>query len=259
MAFKRYEFEDDKKKASSPPSSTGSIDKFKNHKFERDSSELILGVTETKVGRFKVHNLVEEQLGLVERESRKNEALIAKGIESRWTQVKEKAEVEGFTQGLSVGKNEAYKAEQPRIEERLKLLDTFLTDLASQRELIFRQNEKFLTDLLAQILRVIALKEIQLDPDYLQRLVMHLLDQISSTDDVRVLISDEDYENLERLQKQIDREKPEFKNLTFEFHPEVSKGSCRIETKSIVIDGLIEEQIRNAMTVLQQSEGSNTR
>lgn len=258
MAFKRYEFEDDEAPKKTPPA-PAEESSFKSQRFEHKPKELVLDVAETKVGRFRVHNLIEQQLGLVARERQKNEALITKEIENRWIQTKEKAEVEGFTQGLNAGKNEAYKAEQPRIEERLKLLDTFLTDLASQRELIFRQNEKFLMDLLAQVLRVIALREVQLDPDYLQRLVLHLLDQLSATDDVRILISDEDYDNVQRLREQISRQKPEFKNLTFEFHPEVSKGSCRIETRNIVIDGSIEEQIRNAMAVLQREEGNETR
>lgn len=262
MGFKQYNFEESGKeseqKAVEQAASAANEGSFQYSKFEHDPDKLVLDTAETHVGRFKIHNLVESQLGLVAREQKKNEQIIAKEIEDRWIQTKEKAEVEGFTQGLNTGKTEAYKAEQPRIEEKLNLLDTLLTDLASQREFIFRKNEKFLMDLLSQVLRVIALKEIQLDPDYLERLVLHLLNQMSAEDDVRVLISEADFENIQRLRENIGRAKPELKNLTFEMRPEVEKGSCRLETKNVVIDASIEEQIRNAMSVFKRGEGDVT-
>ncbi len=257
MGFKQFAFETEATKEAKPDAEVvqeAAKDSFAAQSFPHDPEELVLDVAETKVGRFRVHNLIEDQLGLVAREKNKNEAIIKKEIDNRWIATKEKAEVEGYTEGLNLGKVEAYKAEEPRISERLKLLDTLLTDMANQREFIFRHNEKFLMDILAQILRVIALKEIELDPDYVQRLILHLLEQLSSTDDIRVLVSEADYENVGQLREKISREKPEFKHLNFEMNPDILKGSCRVETRSIVIDGSIEEQIRNAMTVLQKDE-----
>lgn len=256
MAFKQFAFESSASSDLSEKPMEESRDgvSYSLEKFSHAVNNELLDVIEAEVSRFKVHGLISDQLGLLDRQAKRNEKIIEKEIEDRWILTKEKAEVEGYTEGLNSGKLEAYNAEKPRIDERLSLLDALLTDLASQRELIFRHNEKFLMDLLAQLLRVIVLKEIELDQDYLRRLTLHLLEQVNSTDEIRIVVSEADFENVRDLHSAIKKEMPEYKNLNFDSDPRVVRSSCRVETNSVVVDGSVEEQIRNAMTVLKREE-----
>lgn len=203
---------------------------------------------------FQVNTLVAEHMGLGAKEAAKREEEIQREIERRWVETKEKAEVEGYTTGLNTGKREAYAAEKPRIEEKLKRLDAILQSIDTMREKIFIDNEDFLMQLLSQILRVIALKEIDLDKDYLRRLVLNLIQQVGEKSEITLIIGELDVANVQKLRESIEHKFNDLKSLRILTDTDLQPGSCRLETKTVVIDATIEHQIRNAMQVLHDQK-----
>jgi flagellar biosynthesis/type III secretory pathway protein FliH len=196
-----------------------------------------------------------EHLGLEEKQASQREHEIQREIDRRWVEAKEKAEVEGYTAGLNTGKREAYLAEKPRIEEKLKRLETLLQSVDSMTANIFLANEDFLTKLMAQLLQIIAIKEIELDKEYLNRLVLHLINQMADRRELTLTIGELDLVLVQKLREAIEHKFPELTTLRILTNIDLKPGSCRLETKSVMIDASLENQIRNAMQVLSEDRG----
>ncbi len=200
---------------------------------------------------FKLDPNVVEQLGIDAREKAAQEARISKEMERRWEQASEKAEVAGYTKGLEEGKAEAYKAELPRIQERMDKLDALLQQFDSFRERIFAANEAFLMDLIGEIAGMVVLKEVELDRDYIKRLVITLLQQLSTRDDLKIHLSEADFANVEDLKQALDKEFGKLSNTTIEPSDSIPVGGCKIETRFGVVDASIASQIENVKKALK--------
>ena len=239
-----------------PPSPTAGAQSAALAKFKSHAATSLVDTLNAPWGEngFHVHGLVAEHMGLGAKELAKRKLEIDREIERRWLETKEKAEVEGYTTGLNAGKREAHAAEKPRIEEKLKRLEALLQSIDTQRQRIFVDNEEFLMKLLAQVFRVIALKEIELDKDYLRRLVLTMIQQLGEKGEVALMIGELDVANIQKLREAIEHKFNDLKNLRILTNTELQPGSCRLETPTVVIDASVENQIRNAMQVLHEEK-----
>lgn len=221
--------------------------KFEAHVNAKKVDSIHKGTTPS----FKLDQIVIDQLGMEDRERALQETRITKELEKRWEQSAEKAEVAGYTRGLEEGKAEAYKAEQPRIKERLDKLDFLLQTLDSFREKIFAANETFLMEIIAEVAGMVVLKEIELDRDYVKRLVIGLLQQLSTKEDLKIHLSEADFANVESLRQAMEKEFGKLTNTTIEASPEIPVGGCKIETRFGVVDASIAAQIENVKAALK--------
>lgn len=224
---------------------------FQEPKFETHQPAEVADSIHKKAESFKLDRLVVEQLGIEKRENEAQEERIRHEIERRWEKMAEKAEVEGFTRGLEEGKAEAYKAELPRIRERVEKLDFLLQEFDKFREKIFSANEAFLMDLIAQIAGTVVLREVQVDRDYIRRLVMTLLAQLGTREDIKIHLSQFDAENVEMLREAIGKEFGKLNNTSIEISDEIPAGGCKIETNFGVVDASIAAQIENVQKAMK--------
>jgi hypothetical protein len=136
---KTYVYQELSKKAASEPG----VRPFQEQKFEAHVNAKAVDNIHKKSDAFKLDSMVMDQLGIEARENQAQEERIKKEIERRWEQAAEKAEVAGFTRGLEEGKTEAYKAELPRIRERLEKFVFFFYVFYKINEKIFKSQETF--------------------------------------------------------------------------------------------------------------------
>jgi len=243
--FKPYEF---KELDASGASITKRFDepKFASH---RDADKI--DKSHRGSDHFALDHTVAGQLGVHERERREAEARIQAELERRWEKAAEQAEVAGYTKGLEEGKAEAFKAEYPRVAEKLARMDSLLAEFDGYRARIFAANEAFLMDLIAQVGGMVALKAVENDPDYIRRLVTTLLEQLATKEDLKIFLSESDFENVELLRTAIGKEFGKLTNTTIEASPDISVGGCKIETRFGVVDASVATQIENVMKTLK--------
>ncbi len=196
---------------------------------------------------FEVHDLVAEKIELEKNKVNKIEQRFQEELEKRWIQEKERAKIEGYTEGLNLGKKEALVAERPILEEKVHNFIQILNELDSSKELVFKWNEKFLTNFLSRLVSAIVLKEIHLDPDYVGRLILDLIAQTNNTDHLKILISNEDSKFLDRAKDMIGKELPDFKNIHFSVDKDIPAGGCKIVAKTVNIDTSVDKQIERAI------------
>lgn len=251
MDVKKFEYPDLTQRRPSG-SGTSGIRAYQEPKFEAHvSPKTVDQVHKGKDPSFKLDQIVVDQLGIEAREKAAQETRIGKEIERRWEQAAEQAEVAGYTKGLEEGKKEAYQAELPRIQERVQRLDQVLQEFDKFRDRIFSANEGFLMDLIGEVVGMVVLKEIQLDRDYVKRLVITLLQQLSTRDDLKIHLSQADFANVEELRRALDKEFGKLSNTTIEPSDEIPVGGCKIETRFGVVDASIASQIENVKRALK--------
>lgn len=227
--------------------------KYSEREFLLRPKQEIISLARKREQGFHVDSHVADHLKLEEREKHDLEQRYRVEIERRWEKAKEQAEAEGFQKGLQEGIAEAYKAELPRINERLEHLNQVIMEFDQLRERIFNVNEAFLMRLIAQVAKTIILKEISLDKEYIHRLVLSLLDQLGKVDDIKIFLSPQDFENVETLKKFIEKEFGKLKHTTIESDIDLTAGACKVETSMGVIDASIETQMANIIKTMSSS------
>ncbi|MGZ3711114.1 MAG: FliH/SctL family protein [Bdellovibrionota bacterium] len=256
MSFQPFEYQGAKKKVTgedtaSPSAARSGPPRYQEPTFVSRVNPKDADTAHKKKGHFHLDSAVAGQLGIDQRERELQEAFLEKELERRWEKMSEQAEAAGYTKGLEEGKIQAYKAELPRIAERMNKFDSILNEFDSSREKIFTANEGFLMDLIARVAGMVALKEVELDKEYINRVVMALLQQLGTKDDLKILLSETDAINIDALRGMIEREYGKLTNTVIEASPDISVGGCKIETRFGVVDASVATQIENVMKALK--------
>ncbi|NUM87597.1 MAG: hypothetical protein HUU37_00195 [Bdellovibrionales bacterium] len=241
------------KKAEAPPAAPapgGAMD-YKPKEFDAHPAQRVVDLGEKNLPHFRLDGNVAEQLGIEEKRRAEFEQRVQGEIERRWQKASEKAQVEGFQSGLEKGKKQAYEAELPRIQERLNRVEAVLQECDKMRERIFLANEAFLMDLISQVARMVVLKEVELDKEYLHRVVISLLHQLGTKEDMKITVSDQDFAVIEALRGAVEKEFGKLTNTAWEHSPQVPAGGVRIDTRFGVIDASVQTQIENVMRALK--------
>jgi flagellar assembly protein FliH len=251
MPFEKYEFRELTPEApqKEPEFAKAEFYQEPNFRTQRDVNEI--GKILKKESHFQLDRHVASQLGLEEKARKEAEEKIEREIQRRWEQNSERAEVAGYAKGLEEGKQEAFKAELPRIQEKVAKLEHLFEEMNSFRQKIFSANESFLMDLIARVAGMVALKEVSVDPDYIRRLVISLMHQIGTKDDTKIYLSPEDFKNVDALYQSLQKEFGKLSNTTVEASDSIPVGGCKIETRFGVVDASISTQIENVMKALK--------
>ncbi len=247
MTIRKYEYPELTRR----PAGSGGAQAYKEPQFTAHVNAALVDSVHKKGENFQLDSIVVDQLGIQDREKDAQESILRKEIERRWEQAAEKAEVAGFTRGLEEGRAEAFKAELPRIRERVEKFEHLLHEFDKFREKIFAANETFLMDLIAQVAGTIVLREVELDKDYVSRLVTTLLQQLGTKEDIKIFLSEFDFANVLMLRQALDKEFGKLSNTTIEASAEVPSGGCRIETHFGVVDASVATQIENVRKALK--------
>ncbi len=249
-SFQRYEFKELGAAAPAEDLPAGT-QRYQEPQFQAARNAKAASEVHAKRDAFSLDHQVAGQLGLDERERLEQEARIKKEIDRRWEQTSEQAEAAGYTKGLEEGKAEAYKAEQPRIRERLERFEAVMREIDQFRDRIFAANEIFLTDIVAEVASMGVLKGVQIERDYVRRVITTLLHQLGGKDDVKILISETDYANLEAVRAAIDKEFGKLSNTTIEYSLDIPVGGCKLETRFGVVDASVAAQIENVKKAIK--------
>ena len=201
-------------------------------------------------GRFKVNALLRDPLAIEEEERRVIDARVTQNVaavrEVAWTE----GEKKGYEDGLKRGRDEAYEQFRHESAKSLQSFETFVQKFETLKTEIFKANERFLMELVFRVAKMVTLKELSTDSDYVLRLSRQLLDQVGIRDNVKIRINPKDAQSLELLKADLIKQFPDLKNLNIEVSPEVEGGGCMIETQWSAIDASLETQLAGLQKAL---------
>ncbi|MFZ9595700.1 MAG: FliH/SctL family protein [Bdellovibrionia bacterium] len=207
--------------------------------------------------RFSLNPLLKEPLSVEEEEKRVFDEKLKQEVEQIREDVKTRAQQEGYEEGVRQGREEGYSQVRLQVDEEITHLQQLMEQLESARSEIFRLNEKFLIGLIFKISRMVLLRELSLDREFLSRLTLELVEGVGVRDHVTVKINSEDEGFIGMLRQDLLKRFGELKNLKIEVSPEIARGGCRVETEYGSIDSNLEQQLQRIEEALLEHKSDD--
>lgn len=198
-----------------------------------------------KDSRFLLNPLLRDPLSVEEEEKRVIEEKVRVRIEAISAEARERASEVGFQEGLKKAYADAYQRFRDESSGHLKRIEEFLASAEEAKKEIFRENERFLIELVYQIAKTVLLKELATDKQYVQRLAQELIERVGLRENIRLRIHPDDAKSLAALKQNIEQAFAGMKNLNVEVSELVKLGGCQIETQWNAIDASLETQLKS--------------
>lgn len=204
-----------------------------------------LGKGEETARRFSFHPLLKKTLHIQDEEAR----LIEKEVNAKIESMSSKAQQDGFAKGVEEGKKQGHEEAVLQFKNDSKsLMDRFeslVGEFEGTKESIFKTNERFIQEMIFRIAKMIALKEIKQDPQYVLRLAAEIIEKVGVKENISIKMHPSDEEQVSKVREGLISKFGELRNLTIETSPQVRLGGCVIETSLNLIDASIETQLEN--------------
>ncbi len=215
-----------------------------------------LGAKEHKDRGFNLSPLVREPLAIEEEEKRAVDERVNAAIVNLAEKAKEDARAQGHKEGLERGYTEAFQSFQKEGNERMQRIESVLQELEGSKREIFQANERLLIDLTCRISKMVLLRELKTDKEFLLRLTRDLVERIGVRENIRIRVSSEDMASMEMIREGIEKSLGSMKNLNFEPSKDVELGGCTVETEWSIIDASVETQLQGIYEGLLGADAS---
>jgi type III secretion protein L len=163
-----------------------------------------------------------------------------KQIEEDSLVIKEKAETEGFAEGLH------------KLNEQIALFEKL------QKEIKEEMQEKMLPIVLSSVKKIIG-QEIKTSPNKIVDIVMQALKPVIQHHHITIYVRKEDLKKLEAKKKTLKNLLQQVEVLSIQERADIEPGGCIIETEAGIINAQLENQIRSLETALKKFMGKKKR
>lgn len=200
--------------------------------------------------RFALNPMSKQRLSIEEEERRVIQERVEKAVADATVTAVAAAERAGYEDGLNRGRDEAYAEYSQKCEPRLVRIAMMVEEFEKAKVEIFKANEKLLVDMIFRIARMLLLKELEQDRDYVTRLARALIDRYGVRDNIRIKLNDRDLAEMGKLRKNLEESFGTLNNLRIEPTDQVESGGLLLETDLNAIDAGVDQQlegIRNAL------------
>lgn len=209
-----------------------------------------------KDARFALNPVLRDRLSVEEEERRAIDEKVRSRVTALAEEAKAKSTAQGYEEGYQKGHDEAYAKLREEGAARLKQFDDFLAECERAKIEIYQANERFLVELVFRIARMITLKEVKQDPDYVMKLARDILERVGVRENVRIRIHPEEMATASVIREGLEKTLGALKNLNIEPSSQVELGGCIVETEWNAIDASIETQLKGVYESLVGSAGS---
>ena len=198
-----------------------------------------------KDSRFSLSSTVRGPLAIEEEERRIIDQRVQAGVEALSEQVRKQAFEEGYQAGEEKGQEDARAQFHEEAQASLSRLNALLDSMESSRTEIFKANERFVVELVFKVARMVLLRDLKADKDYVSRLCQQLIERVGARENIRVRVNPEDVEIIAKLKGDLESTFGALQSLNIEVSPQVEGGGCLVETQWNAIDASVETQLRN--------------
>lgn len=201
--------------------------------------------------RFQLSQLAREALAITEDEEREIETRVKERLSTEAQQAREAAQKMGYEEGLKKGHDEAYAEFKAASDEKIQAIESILREFDGMKAVLFEANQKFLIDLVYRISRMVMLKELTTDREYLLRLSKELIEKTGLRDNLTIKISADDCATIQELRDGLIQSLGTLRNLNVESSPQVRRGGVILESEWGMIDASIDTQLESVREALK--------
>lgn len=212
--------------------------------------------TSHRENRFILSQLAKKAFSITKEEEALMESRVQERVDALAQRTREDAFKQGYADGVKDGHEAAFKKATLETTRRMNQIDTLLGSMEKAKLDLFAANQEFLMNVIYRISKVVLLREITTDKDYLIRLSKELIERCGLRDNLIVKIHPTDAQAMDELKAGLVQSFGSLSNLTIELTDEVQRGGCILETEWGAIDGSIDTQLSQIMGSLDVPQGT---
>lgn len=179
----------------------------------------------------------EEERRLIEQE-------VSQRVEALSQQVRAQAAEQGYRDGLAKGHEEAYLEAKQELGEKVRRLEELLQSFESAKISVFAANERFLMELVFRIGKLVLLRELKTDSDFVLRLAREVVEHLGARDQIRLKLNPEDIALGESVRQGLQQTLGTLRNFAIDASAEVALGGCAVETEWGSVDASVETRLQ---------------
>jgi flagellar assembly protein FliH len=203
---------------------------------------------------FQIAEVVRNFTGLAEIEGQRIENEIEEKALEELKAIQEQAYSEAFDLGMIEGRRQAFTTNSEEIDRRLGELDKLITTIRDLKVHFLNSNENQLIKMVYYLATKMAMFEVsERSNEAIQSVLRECVTATHSEEHLRVIVSPDQIEFLETLQKERKREIEFLKNVEFTPQEGISPGGCIIATNYSEIDARLEERINKLWEEIRDS------
>lgn len=201
---------------------------------------------------FKISDLVSKQAGISKLESEAHEGEINERVLARMKEIEERAYKEGYELGLIDGRDKAFEEEKVNLAARLNSMDELLGQIENQRQQLLIDNEIQFVELVFQIAKKIALRDLTEHREAVIEILKNAVDDLVGDERVIVHVSSEDLNFIQNVSEKSEKKMDKIKKLKIVEDEKMKAGGCLLETSFGSVDATVEERVERAWQLLEK-------
>lgn len=216
-----------------------------------DSAKIYLNEENRKKSDFVLSELIAKQTGVANVESQAHKDLVEGEVLKRLKEIQEGAYQEAFALGKEEGAKAAFEASKKELDQKISEFSSLIEEIRSLRTQILKIQEKELIDLVFQIGKKIALKDLSEDSSVVKELLESILEECEKDEDVKIFLSPSDHEFISSQIEAHTFEFPDLSKLKLVVDDKMTNGGCRVMTEYGSVDSQVEQRVENAWNALK--------
>lgn len=192
---------------------------------------------------FVMSDPIRVQTGIDKIEETTQESRVENLVLERLKEIQESAHEQAFALGLEEGRLKAFETHSEEIQKALGEFEALVSKISTMKLEILKHNESSMIELVFQIGKSLALKELENDREAILNLLRKAVEENSNDEKILIHLSQEQFDFLETLKKEGKRDFAYLKKMVFEVNPAVQNGGCIIETNYGEVDATIEQRV----------------
>ncbi len=204
-----------------------------------------------KPSAFAISDLLAQQTGITKLQSEAQQDSINAKVLEKLKEVEEKAYKEGFDLGTIEGSEKAFVEAQASLLESQKALENIVKSIENLKRQILTDNEEALVNLLFQIGKRIALRDLTEHREAAVEILKDVLLQMSDDEKITVKLSPEDLYFIETLQDKAKEKIQGLERTRLLGDESVKSGGALIESEFGTVDATVEERVERVWQTLQ--------
>lgn len=216
-----------------------------------DSAKVYLNEENRKKSDFVLSELIAKQTGVANVESQAHKDLVEEEVLKRLKEIQEGAYQEAFALGKEEGSKAAFEATKAELDQKIAEFSQLIGDIRSLRTQVLKVQEKELIELVFQIGKKIALKDLSEDSSVVKELLENILEECERDQEVKVFLSPSDHQFISAQIETHAIEFPDLSKVKLVVEETMTNGGCRVMTEYGSVDSQVEQRVENVWNALK--------
>lgn len=215
------------------------------------ASQFVAGTVE-KHTDFKINPLAAEQSGIAQLQRDALNDRIEEEALQQLKAVQEKAYKEAYELGLTEGREQALQEQREVLAQKIAHFDEILRTLEGMKTKIVADHEAHILRMIHELACRIAMREIKADPASILPVVLEVVADAQSDEQLTIHMTPEDAAFLEKTREKTGKTAEILRRVKFETSEAITGGGCYLESNYGSIDATIEMRVNRAWETLNE-------